>query len=261
MIYKEFKDIYKIVLILLSSMVIIPVIHSLKASLVITSYETGAVSHVGYSGGNVLYFSIIAGIIIMISGVLGLNMFSREYKDKSFEYLLSTPLTKKEILLNKIIPRLIIIFALIIIYTITFYIYFKEPDKLKDSFHVLVLPKFLLLWMIFNFLITLFLSIFKQKNWIAFINLLTLYMIFVTPFSIRLILRNLSIEFQDQAHLIGYSFIISFIILIFLLGICFIISYKKLDLREKHFVGNKFSKLVIPSEVFLLIIFVIILLN
>ncbi len=140
MIYKEFKEIYKQVLIILSFLILIPVLHYTKSSLTLAISE-GSIAYFG--NVKVLYFFVFSIIILILSGILGISLFSREFKDNSFEYLFSTPMKKWEILLNKIIPRLIIIISLIIIYIIFYKVFFNAPLNFKDDIYVLILPQFI----------------------------------------------------------------------------------------------------------------------
>jgi len=248
MIYKEFKDIYKQVLVILSFLIIIPLIHYTKFLFFIKSY------------GKISYFFIFAIIVFVLADVLGKNMFSREFKDNGFEYMISMPLLRFEILKNKIIPRIIILFSLIIIYTVIFNIYIKDLSQLNSGLHILVLPKYMSILTLFYFIINISLSIFKPKNWIALIHLLTLYTIFSLSLSIRVILKYYNVNFKSEVDIFGYSFIIGFIIIIMILGSGFLIIFNKFDLRDKWFIGNGFSKIIIPIETVIIIISLFILL-
>ncbi len=261
MIYKEFKDIYKQILIILSFLIIMPLIHYTKFSFFIESSGTGGKSHLGYGNGNISYFFIFAFIVFILADVLGKNMFSREFKDNGFEYMLSMPLSRFEILKNKIIPRIIILVSFIIIYTVIFNIYIKNLSQLNSGVHILVLPKYMSVLVLLYFIINVSLSIFKPKNWIAFIHLLTIYTIFSLPLSIRVIMKYYNVNFKSEVDISGCSFIIGFIIIIMILGSGFLMIFNKFDLRDKWFIGNGFSKIIIPVKTVIIIMSLFILLN
>jgi hypothetical protein len=261
MIYKEFKDIYKQVLIVLSFLMIIPIIHYRKFSSSIELSRTGMVSRIVYNNEIISYFFIFAFIVFILADVLGKSMFNSEFKDNGFEYMLSMPLSKLEILRNKVIPRVIILFSLIIVYAVIFNMYIKDPSQLNSGVHILVLPKYMSVLILFSFIVSVSLSIFKSKNWIALIYLLTAYIIFSLPFSIKVILRAYNVNFKSEVEIFGYSFIIGFIIIIMILGSGFTITFNKFDLREKWRIGNGFSKIIIPIETVIIIMNLVILLN
>lgn len=188
-------------------------------------------------------------------------MFNRELKDISFEYLLSTPLSKFEILKNKLIPRIIILISVVLVYSLIFNLYFEETVELKSGLYLLIIPRYLFAWVILYFLINVSLSIFKPKNWIALIYLLTIYSLFSLPFAIRTALKSFDMNIKNEVELLGYGFLIGFIIILIILGSGFIIVFRQLDLRDKWFIGNGFSKIIIPVEIIIIIFSVIIMLK
>ena len=114
-----------------------------------------------------LYVMCLAYVIFWIANCYGISAFKSEYRDNAFEYLLSFPLSKNRIFMNKILPRLAILSVLTIIYEVLAVIYIVPMFRVQ-SFQVggfaLFEPLFFPVWVIYFFFAGIMVGLFEWKS-------------------------------------------------------------------------------------------------
>ena len=174
--------------------------------------------------------------ILWIAYNLGINMFKKERTDNAMEYLLSSPVTRSEIFIKKIIPRLIMLILLILSYYFIYRIYsdsdvFKEVRFIGFSRITFVISA--------TFFCSVFISLYEWGN----IRSLAWLIITFPVYHLSLILDHflhLNIV-SDNSIVVSVGLInISIIIITIILGAGFYFSYKSFDIRTQRIIKNKF---------------------
>lgn len=258
MLKKEFRDIIKPTLIIMCLILILPLINLLNPDSLIFGYQStnGKMNDIKISQPFDLY--IIAIIITIASGAFGSGMFRSEYKDKAFEYLLSSPIPKTKIITLKVFPRLIVIVLFLIIYISIFLAHPGSDIFSNVSESTFLNPAFFTVWTIFIFFISFFPSIFKQQNWIAVTSLMTLISIFVIPVAIKTVLLRSGIRSVNTDNVWAFSFVTGMFIVFLISAIAFYLTCKNFDLKEQFFQGNKYSIISLIPQVILFVISIIV---
>ena len=176
-------------------------------------------------------------------------MFKQEQADQAMEYLISSPLTKTELVIKKLIPRLLVLLFLILIY---FFIYHSDillniqSEQYFGFFQIM----FLILGMFFC---SAFLSIYDWGNFKALVWLI----ITIPGYNLSLIFNH----FADKNIVEGNNITLSFSILNYslftilaILGIGFIFVFRNSDIRPQKILKNKYAFIsIIPLAVIVII--------
>ena len=99
---------------------------------------------------------LIHPFMLLLAFTLGVSFFLREKFEGTFEYLLSMPLSRKQIIFCKIIPRLIILLAALTLYAVTIV-------PLTDFSHFVTFPSFACIY-ISVFLLGISFSLNRRKG-------------------------------------------------------------------------------------------------
>jgi len=201
-----------------------------------------------------ILFVLFLGIMVLVSAAMsGLSCFRQEHRDGAFEYLLSFPVSRKQILLNKLMPRLYILLAWGFVYEILALIFIIPLREIQGPLFFLMDPLFFPVCLIFMFASGFFLSLFEQKNWIAVISLMTLMAIVVFSLTCRLFI-NLIFPSIDKYLRHGLSFTLATLIIIGLLSIPFIRVYKRFDAKSMAIHSKRFVLRTLPLMTILILI-------
>lgn len=263
MLKKEFADIIKPVLAILSVSLIVPFLALLEVSiygifrfLVVIVYKV-----LKAVNGNVYMLSFIflfGFLIFWIANMLGFTAFKYEYKDRAFEYLLSFPVSRYRILQHKIVPRLIVLFSLVAIYEVLASFFLVSLRPLQGGLFFLFDLPFFPMWVLFFFLAGFFIGLFEQKNWIAVISITT----FAAAICISLAIRSLILPLVPSGNpgalhggaLSGISFGLGTFIILAVLGAAFFTVYKKFDMKSAGIHARRFTLFVFPPLVLLIVV-------
>lgn len=250
MLKKELRDIMKPVL---PVMLILGLFLSLyKLFPGILGREILAISEkLGISMSIDLY--LIALVLTIVAGSLGSGAFKSENKDDAFEYLLSSPLPGSKIILYKVLPRLTVLVMFLIVYILVFLSHTTVEINNMLSHSVFINPKFFVFWTLFIFFISLFPSIFRQKNWIAVSSLTTLLMVFVVPVALKKILFLLEFQSANTNDTKIISFLTGMGLILLVSAIAFFYSFKDFDLKECFFEGKRYSLFTLIPQMILLV--------
>lgn len=185
-----------------------------------------------------IFVLLITGIY---SGILGSNILLKEENDKTIQYLISVPVTRKKIVINKILCGILFIISIILIIGIFNFIGLSLSGEFDKKLYILlsITP---LLSSIVIFSLCLFLSTFTHKtkktigislgivfssyflNVISEISKSTEFLKYVSIFTLADI-RNVIINISINPLMVVLSIIITMIFIIFT-----IIHYEKKEL-------------------------------
>jgi ABC-type Na+ efflux pump permease subunit len=180
-------------------------------------------------------------LIYWIAIDYGNKMYKYEVNDRSWEYLLSIPMSRRRILFVKLFPRLINISVLLIIYTVAFYLFFKDVTiNATNIIHPYILiPASLGL--------ILGRAIFKMDEVkdkflliiLDYASLGSLVWVF------DLYMRPTFLKIYDEYQLLG-NIMVGLIILTFFNFILFFRYFKFFDLKENNINGRLFVRFATP---------------
>lgn len=243
MIKKEFKDIIKPAgLRVLSGVVII--------MLFFTALFIFGEKNVLYLVNIVNMFKFLFWVIILwISYNLGINMFKQEQADHAMEYLFSSPLTKTELVIKKLIPRLLVLLFLFLIYFFIYHSHILLNIQSKQYFGFFQIL-FLILGMFFG---SAFLSIYDWGNFKALVWLI----ITIPGYNLNLIFDHYADKNIVEGHNITLSFSFfsySLFTILAILGIGFFFVFRNSDIRPQKILKNKYAFIsIIPLSAIVLI--------
>ncbi len=175
-------------------------------------------------------------IILWVSYNLGINMFKKEKADHAMEYLFSAPLTKFEIIIKKIIPRLFVLIILLFIY----YLIHKIHILLNIQNSIFISFFKIGVFTIWMFFCAAFLSIYEWGDFKALVWLIITF----PGYNLNLILDYFFKKNVVEGSTIILSIdiiYISQIILLIILGVGFIFVFKYSDIRPQKMLKNKFA--------------------
>ena len=197
-----------------------------------------------------LYVMCLGYVIFWIANCYGISAFKSEYRDNAFEYLLSFPLSKSRILMNKILPRLAILSLLTVIYEILAVIYIV-PIFREQSFQVggfaLFEPLFFPLWVAYFLFAAITVGLFEWKSLRILIGFVPLLLTIFISLGIKTLFASFSIRFNPFCYLHGISFTIGVLIATGIMGAAFVSVYRKFDLRAMAFHKKKFVLRSLPA--------------
>lgn len=258
MLKKEFRDIIKPVLAILSVSLIVPLLALLKVSLHGTFYflVTRVYKVLKSVNGDVyiLSFVFLLGFLIFwTANMLGFAAFKYEHKDRAFEYLLSFPLSRYRILRHKFISRFIVLLSLTAIYEILAATFLIKLRPLQGSLFFLFDLPFFPLWVLFFFLAGFFIGLFEQKNWIAVISITTFMSTILVSLAIKTLLHPGDTAAFNISNLNGTGFACGTFIIMAVLGAAFFSVYRKFDIKSPHIHARRFTLLALPPLIFLIV--------
>jgi ABC-type transport system involved in multi-copper enzyme maturation permease subunit len=170
--------------------------------------------------------------LVIYAVYAGATVFQAERKDRAFEYLFSLPLTRRKIILSKILPRL----ALLLILGGTATIVVGRSLPAEAGITVLVL-----------FFSSLFLSIGVSSIIINLFGVMLMYLIFFQGGHIfgRLFLK-LGGNFASQWGPLVVQFVSAAVLLV-PFGIAFWLTLKKMDVRPPKLQMRTYYSITLPT--------------
>lgn len=184
---------------------------------------------------NELLCYMIEVAMLLISLFLGSGLFAEEKNQKSFEYLFSLKLSRQQILLYKILPRLASMFVFLVLYILFVSVIAKFPLLLKSSIFI---PLFFAVFFFFSSM-----SLMNKNNTL---NIIYNIVIFAGIYAIIIFISNIGFFlniFDDvliaKALNLSRVSIQMFLILSIVFFVGFVITFKKVDLSN---MSNLFLK-------------------
>lgn len=169
--------------------------------------------------------------LVIYAAYAGATFFQSERKDRAFEYLFSLPLTRRKIILSKLVPRLGLLLILGGAATAV-----VGPGLLKSGITFLVL-----------FFSSLFLSIGVFSFVINLFGVGFMYLIFFREgHAFGYLLTKLGGDFASYSGFFLVQFI-SAIVLLVPFGIAFWLTFKKMDVRPLKLQMKTYYSIVLPT--------------
>jgi hypothetical protein len=226
---KEYRDILKRTLVILSVLSIIPLIYIFD--------RIKWKSDTDYLGIFIIAFGVI---VLFIANRLGAETFRTEHDDNAFEYLLTLPISKGAIILKKLIPRLVLIIPPVICYEVLMLLSKKiQVGGVVVSDFFIFRAEYFPLFVIFLLLFSFFTSLFGKKNFMGLFTIAALIVFALTGFALKHLLEIPDV-YIIQKHLAGLSFLISFFIVDLIIAPVFWVVFKKFDVKSLARHGEKF---------------------
>jgi len=192
--------------------------------------------HFGWKLSEIFNFMYLITIIAFPLAA-GLTIFQSEKKDRAFEYLFSLPLSRLQILMYKVLPRLGLLLVLIIASAL-FSVY---QNIWIAGFNLVVL-----------FLISIVLSLSFTSLWIGSIGVAFFFYVYYTSSSIiYMILTGWDPRkaFPDSTLTVLLHSILAAVLLLTPLGIAFWLTFKKMDVRPLKLQMKSYYLIVLPTIV------------
>jgi ABC-type transport system involved in multi-copper enzyme maturation permease subunit len=252
MIKKEFRDIIQFTLLVLTGLFIVPLLALFKVSITgIVNFLVISLFPILKSGTGNIYmtsFTFLLGFIIFLTANnYGFHAFRCEHKDQAFEYLLSFPFSKYRALLYKLIPRVAILFFLILLYEALAFYYLMPLRSIQGALFFLMDPVFFPFWVLFILAAGFFVGLFEQKNWIAVVSLMVFLGFIFISLGIKTIIRSISPGMAQSIFLSGISFVLGTLVIMVVLGTGFLLVYRKFDMKSNSIFAGRFARFVLPA--------------
>ena len=184
-----------------------------------------------------IFIGTFITIVVIFSVYSGATIFQSEKKDRAFEYLLSLPISRLRIIINKILPRISILLFLIII--LASFSGFKLLLTNGVTF-------------LFLFLISVFISITVNSVIIGLLGVLLLYYVFF--FTSRIISF---LSWQLHINITGlFGFMLGQLIpaalLLIPFGIAFWLTFKNFDMKPLKLQIKPYYYIALPSLIIII---------
>jgi ABC-type transport system involved in multi-copper enzyme maturation permease subunit len=188
--------------------------------------QIGSVILGAHPGKEAFWVSVMA--LMLLAYTFGQNLFQLERKDGAWEYLLTFPKNRWNILASKVWPRLAILLLVTLCLEVFILIWGAEDLAGGNFFFLLIDPLFFPAWVFFLFLLGIGNSLFEQKNLMAVLNLLTLFAWGFTTAAFLPVFRSRILSFTLQ-RLPGFTFLVSGIPIILIYALAFLSAYRRWD--------------------------------
>ena len=186
----------------------------------------------------ILFFS---GMIMTTAGILSMSSFRAEHIDSAFEYLFTFPISRNRIILNKLLPRIILLTCLMLIYEILAVFYIIPLRSIQGPLFFLIDPLFFPVAVIFIFFSGFFLGIYEQKNWGAVVSLTTLYSLGITTSGIKSLLRHIGASQWEPMMLTGLSFFAASLLILVAIYLAAVSEFRRMDVRSLSLYTRRFA--------------------
>lgn len=192
------------------------------------------------------YLDIFKGIFITVafiySAYSGMTLFQSEKKDRAFEYLFTLPISKLEIIVSKILPRISILIYLIMI--LACFLWSKTVLSIGIN-------------LVFVFAISVFISLAINSAVIGFIGILLLFGVFWQNCGIiSYLIWKLHIASNILSG-IYFSRLLSAALLLIPFGIAFWRTFKRLDMKPLKLQMRSYYIIILPSLIIIIAFMVI----
>ncbi len=192
---------------------------------------------------NEIFFPVYQVGLFIFAVLTGVTLFSSEKRQGGIEYILTLPLSRIRLLWLKILPRLVVLSALLLLYLLYLYMV-TDAGRSTDS--LLVLPFFYLAYPVFwIFIISVSLStshdniILLAIGIIVIFSIHSLYIPFLSKILTHFFDRILSLNEPVYAVLSTFGFLIPF-------AVPFVLAFRKFDLHPAGRFNRKYLKVFIP---------------
>ncbi len=222
MLRKEIRDALKRFVESLVALILIPFVYAWDKLITKAGLDYKSLLQTGFVV-TLLIFSVYAGA----------TLFQSERKDRAFEYLFSLPLSRTEIILAKVLPRLGFLILL-------------------AGAATLVVGRELLQEAGIIFLLLFFSSIFLSIGVFSVIlNLFGVGLIYLIYFQGQLIVSSFLLKLGLSSHGLWVASVISAAVLLIPFGIAFWLTFMKIDVRPIKLQLRTYYAIVLPTLIIL----------
>ena len=222
MLRKEIRDALKRFVESLVALILIPFVYAWDKLITKAGLDYKSLLQTGFVV-TLLIFSVYAGATV----------FQSERKDRAFEYLFSLPLSRTEIILAKVLPRLGFLILL-------------------AGAATLVVGRELLQEAGIIFLLLFFSSIFLSIGVFSVIlNLFGVGLIYLIYFQGQLIVSSFLLKLGLSSHGLWVASVISAAVLLIPFGIAFWLTFMKIDVRPIKLQLRTYYAIVLPTLIIL----------
>jgi ABC-type Na+ efflux pump permease subunit len=183
-----------------------------------------------------IFSGVFLTTVIIYAVYAGATIFQSEKKDRAFEYLFSLPVSRSKILLMKLVPRIIILFLLVIILQLFFEVHVAD---IGITYFVL-------------FFISAFLSIGTSSIMINLIGVLMLYYVY---YALWMILMNFyffhGLESRGSWIIPAFQLFAAALLLV-PMGTAFWLTFKRMDVKSMKLQLKTYYAIVLPTLVILI---------
>ena len=235
MVKKEFRDILKPALNRSFLLLLLPFSYFLDSINLLNI--TGEKSYL------YLFCGTFIAMTLWIASTYGIDAFRFEHQDNSLEYLLSLPISRLKIILNKMIPRIFVITIFIVMLEIIAGVMIQSRLRFLDT---IIYFSFWIFLVVSFFLFGFSVSLIEVKHFRLFLNIFIVFCFFHIAFGIAVLLKSTFDSLSTVViSLLGY--ILSSIIVNLILGISFASTYRNFDLKSLKLHGKRFTvKVMVP---------------
>ena len=239
MINKEFKEVGKQML-LLAAIILIPLV---LFPLVMSGTSMKA------SFGDI-FFPMVQAVLLFFSLFLGISLFSNERRSQGMEYILSLPFSRMQLLIYKLVPRVVMLGLL--------YLFYLLMLQLGGADHMFITTLSFTYIYIILFVVSLYFSV-ASDNFVvsAVAGLIILGLVLAVILGSYLLANSMrggepryvdGIELFHLESNSGIPGLLTPVVIVLLLPflIAFILSFKRVDIRPARQFNRKYFKLFIP---------------
>jgi len=249
MIKKEYRDIYKTALVILSILLVIPLIYIFD--------RIKWKSDTDYMG---IFIIALGAVIFLLANRLGVDTFRTELEDNAFEYLLTLPISRSAIILDKLLPRLAVIIPPVICYEIMILLTKKiQWGRLVISDFFIFKPGYFPFLVILFLLLSFFTSLFRKRNAVGLLTAAALIVFAVSGFALKALLGTVAAPFV-QANFTGMSFLLALFVVDMIIGTAFFVVFRKFDVKSLNQHSEKFVLMALGPLILVSIAAILILL-
>ncbi len=180
--------------------------------------------------------------ILAMANVLGFNAFRREHEDQAFEYLFTFPVTKKRILADKLIPRLLVLGGLLAVYVAVSFVTVMKWRPIQGKLFFLIDPVFFPIVVLTFFFSGFLIGIFEQKDLVSIVTLLSFLSLVGVPAGALIILDSVFPASWAMLYKKGVSFVIGALSLLLILGLSALSTFGTMDIRSMSSSSRTFAR-------------------
>lgn len=188
-----------------------------------------------------LLFFLFSMTILVTANLLGFNAFRLEHEDKAFEYLFTFPVSKRQILTDKLIPRLLTLGVLLLIHEAASLFLVLKLRPIQGRLFFLIDPVFFPVVVLVFFFCGFFIGIYEQRNMVSVVTLLSFLSLVFLPSGIFVLLKPIFPDSWTMLYKNGASFTIGALLLILILGASALSTFVRMDLRSMSASSRTFA--------------------
>jgi ABC-type transport system involved in multi-copper enzyme maturation permease subunit len=179
-----------------------------------------------------LLLFLLSLTILVTANVLGFNAFRSEHEDQAFEYLFTFPVSKRRILADKLIPRLLTLGGLLSVHIVASLFFVQKLRPIQGKLFFLIDPVFFPVVVLVVFFSGFLIGIYEQKNLVSVVTLLSFLSLIALPSGVFVLLKPIFPDSWELFYKNGLAFTVGALLLLFILGVSALSTFGRMDLRS-----------------------------